>query len=303
MNQPKNILITGGSGLLGRQLTKALLALGHTVSHLSRSPGKNQMVKTFLWDVEKGTIDEHCIGGVDTIIHLAGTGIADKRWTDQRKKEIIESRTKSIALIYGLMKNMAHKVNTVISASGTGYYSNRGDELLTENSPPAHDFIGTCCIEWEKAVDEGGQLGLRILKFRTGVVLTTEGGALPQLAMPVKLGIGSPLGNGKQWVPWIHHQDVVDMYLFGLNNELLTGVFNMAAPVPVTNKELTKAVAKQLHRPFWAPNVPAFLIKLLFGELAGLVLSSTKTSAQKIEDVGFRFKYPEIGLALKEIYG
>jgi uncharacterized protein (TIGR01777 family) len=303
MNQSKNILITGGSGLLGRQLTKPLLALGHTVSHLSRSPGKNPMVKTFLWDVEKGAIDEHCIGGVDTIIHLAGAGIADKRWTDQRKKEIVESRTKSIGLIYGLMKNKAHKVNTVISASGISYYSNRGDELLTENSPPAHDFIGNCCIEWEKAVDEGQQFGLRTLKFRTGIVLTTEGGALPQLAMPVKLGIGSPLGNGRQWVPWIHHQDVVDMYLFGLNNELLTGAFNMAAPIPVTNKELTQAVAKQLHRPFWAPNVPAFLIKLLFGELASLVLGSTKASAQKIEDAGFKFKYPDIGPALKEIYG
>jgi uncharacterized protein (TIGR01777 family) len=303
MNKAKNILITGGSGLLGTQLTKALLALGHTVSHLSRSPGKDTTVKTFLWDVEKGTIDEHCINGVDTVIHLAGTGIADKRWTDQRKKEIVESRTKSIGLIYGLMKNKAHKVTTVISASGSGYYSNRGDELLTEDSPPARDFIGTCCIEWEKAVDEGEQFGLRVLKFRTGVVLTTGGGALPQLALPVKLGIGSPLGNGRQWVSWIHHQDVVDMYLFGLNNEQLTGAYNMAAPIPVTNKELTQAVAKQLHRPLWAPNVPAFLIKLLFGELASLVLGSTKTSAQKIEDAGFKFKYPDLDSALTEIYG
>jgi uncharacterized protein (TIGR01777 family) len=299
----KNILITGGSGLLGRQLTNALLGLGHTVSHLSRSPGKNPQIKTFLWDVEQGKIDKHCIDGVDTIIHLAGAGIADKRWTEERKKEIIESRTRSIGLIYGLMKSKPHKVNTVISASGIGYYSNRGDELLTENSPPAPDFIGTCCVEWEKAVDEGEQFGLRILKFRTGVVLTTGGGALPQIALPVKFGLGSPLGDGKQWVPWIHHQDAIDMYLFGLNNEQLTGVFNMAAPIPVTNKELTKAVAKQMRRPFWAPKVPGFLIKLLFGQLASLVLSSTKVSAQKIEHAGYKFKYPDVASALKEIYG
>jgi uncharacterized protein (TIGR01777 family) len=299
----KNILITGGSGLLGRQLTQALLNLGHTVSHLSRSPGKDPHVKTFLWDVNKGQIDEHCIDGVDAIIHLAGAGIADKRWTDKRKREILESRTKSIALIYALMDNKAHKVHSVISASGIGYYSNRGDELLTEDSPPAHDFIGTCCIEWEKAVDEGKRFDIRILKFRTGVVLTTQGGALPQLAMPVKLGVGSPLGNGRQWIPWIHYQDAINMYLFGLNDETLTGVYNMVAPLPVTSSEITKAVAKQLHRPLWAPNVPAFLIKLLFGEMASMVLGSTKVSAKKTEAAGFKFKYPDIASALKEIYG
>jgi uncharacterized protein (TIGR01777 family) len=288
---------------LGKQLTEELLSKGHTVSHLSRSKGKNPRVKTFLWDVDKGQIDEHCIDGVDTIIHLAGAGIADKRWTKERKREIVESRTRSIGLVYGLMKAKANRVHTVISASGVGYYSDRGDVILTEESEPAHDFIGTCCIDWENAVDEGKELGLRILKFRTGVVLTTDGGALPQLAMPIKFGIGSALGTGKQWIPWIHQRDVVDMYLLGLDNEKLTGVYIMAAPNPVTNADLTKAVAKQLKRPLWAPKVPAFLIKLLFGEMATLVLGSTRTSAQKILDVGFQFRYPDIAAALQEIYG
>lgn len=299
----KNILITGGTGLLGTQLTQELLAQGHTVSHLSRSKGKNPKIHTFIWDVDKEQIDEHCLDGVDTIIHLAGTGIADKRWTDQRKREIVETRTKSIGLIYGLMRNRANRVRSVISASGIGYYSNRGEELLTEESPPAHDFIGTCCIDWENAVDEGKELGIRILKFRTGVVLSKDGGALPQLALPVKLGIGSPLGNGKQWIPWIHPRDVMDMYLLGVNNENLTGVFNMAAPYPVTNEQLTQAVAKQLHRPLWAPKVPAFILKLLMGEMALLALGSTKTSAQKIMEAGFKFTYPDIAAALQEIYG
>ncbi|TSD67852.1 TIGR01777 family protein [Inquilinus sp. KBS0705] len=299
----KNILITGGSGVLGKQLTRELLSQGYTVSHLSRHAGKTPKVKTFLWDIDKGHIDAACIDGVDTIVHLAGAGIADKRWTEERKKLILDSRTKSIALLYDLIKNRANKVKTVVSASGIGYYSNRGDELLTEDSLPSHDFLGTCCILWEKAVDEGQALGLRVVKFRTGVVLTTDGGALPQLALPVKLGVGSPLGNGKQWISWIHHQDVVDMYLLGIANERLNGAYNMSAPQPVTNEQLTKAVAMQLHRPLWAPNVPAFVIKLLFGQLATLVLGSTKTSAQKIEHAGFKFKYPDIASALKEIYG
>lgn len=152
-------------------------------------------------------------------------------------------------------------------------------------------------------MDDGLDLGLRILKFRTGVVLTKDGGALPQLALPIKLGLGSPLGSGDQWISWIHIQDVVDMYLLAIENESLSGVYNMAAPNPVTNKQLTRAVAKQLHKPLWAPRVPAFVLKLLLGEMSMVVLGSTKVSSAKIEGVGFKFKYPEVDGALREIYG
>jgi len=303
MNKTKHILLTGGTGLLGRRLTGQLLAKGYQVSHLSRSAANDARVKTYLWDVNKEEIDEHCIDGVDSIIHLAGAGIAEKRWTDERKKLLIDSRTKSIGLIYGLIKANPNQVKSIISASATGYYSDRGDELLTEASAPAHDFLGTCCVEWEKAVDEGAALGLRVLKFRTGVVLDKDGGALRPIAFPIKMCIGSPIGSGKQWIPWIHHQDVVDLYCYGLENEQLSGVFNMAAPNPVTNKQLTQAVAKQLRRPLWLPHVPAFFLKMLLGEMSLVVLGSTKVSAQKIEDAGFNFKYPEIATALKEIYG
>jgi uncharacterized protein (TIGR01777 family) len=298
----KHVLLTGGTGLLGKKLTEELLNKGYAVSHLSRKPGNDPRVKTFLWDIHKGIIDEAAIDGIDTIIHLAGTGIADGRWTKERKKELIESRTKSIGLIYNLLKSKPNKVNAVISASATGYYSNRGNELMHEDSPPAHDFLGTCCIEWEKAVDAGEQLGLRVLKFRTGVVLDKDGGALPQLALPIKLGVGSPLGNGKAWVPWIHHKDVVDMYLYGLEHTELEGAYNMVAPTPITNKQLTQAVAKQLHRPLWLPNVPAFVLKLIFGEMSLVVLGSTKVSAQKIEEAGFKFKFVKIENALRNIY-
>lgn len=301
MNQ-KSILLTGGTGLIGKTLTEQLLAKGHQVSHLSRKPGNDPQVNTFLWDVHKGKIDERCIDGVDIVIHLAGAGIADSRWTDERKKEIIESRTRSIGLVYQLLRAKKHKVNTIISASAIGYYSDRGDELLTEDSPPNNDFMARCCVEWEAVVDEAGKLNLRVVKFRTGVVLN-KGGALKQMAQPVKLYVGSPMGSGKQWVPWIHWQDVVDMYLFAIENERFTGVYNMVAPNPVTNKQLVQAIAKQLHKPLWAPNVPAFLLKLLLGEMSTIVLGSTKVSSKKIEDAGFSFKYPDIISALKQIYG
>jgi len=255
-----------------------------------------------LWDVNKGEIDASCIDGVDTVVHLAGAPIAEGRWTEKRKKEIIDSRAKSIGLIYGLLGAGNHQVKSVVSASAIGYYSDRGDELQTEDSPPNTDFMGRCCIEWERAVDEGKKLGLRILKFRTGVVLNEEG-ALKLMAQPIKLYVGSPLGNGRQWVPWIHWQDVVDMYMLGIENEDISGVYNQAAPNPVTNAQLVKAIAKQLHKPLWAPKVPASLLKLLMGEMSTIVLGSTKVSAQKIEETGYRFKYPDITSALKQIYG
>ena len=299
----KNILITGASGSVGRRLTGVLLEKGYQVSALSRTPGQNPAVKTFMWDINRGIIDEHCIEGIDTIIHLAGAGIAEKRWTDARKKELIDSRTKSIGLIYDLLKTREHQVSSVISAAAIGYYSDRGDELMTEDSTPNTDFMAHCCIEWEDAVDEGLKLGLRIVKFRTGVVLDKDGGALPTLAKPIKLYIGSPIGNGRQWIPWIHWQDVVDMYVYSIENTAINGIYNMVAPNPATNAQLTQAVAKQLHKPLWAPNVPAFVLKLILGEMSTIVLGSTKVSAQKIEDAGFRFKFTEVSAALKEIYG
>jgi uncharacterized protein (TIGR01777 family) len=297
----KGILITGGSGLIGKALTEALLKKGYKVSHLSRNPGHDPRIETYIWNVEKNIVDGSCLDGISTVIHLAGTGIADKRWTDKRKKLLIESRTKSIRLVYELIKKIPNQVKTIISASAIGYYSDRGDELLYEESKPGDDFLANCCIEWEKAVDEGDALGLKITKLRTGVMLTKEGGALPQIALPVKLGLGATFGSGKQWIPWIHWQDVVNIYLFALENDL-PGTFNMVAPTPVTNKELTKAIAEQLKRPIWLPNVPGFMLKLIFGELSILILGSINVSAEKIIKEGFNFEYPDLKAALKEIY-
>lgn len=297
----KHILITGGTGLIGNPLTKLLLDKGYQVSHLSRKANSNPQVKTFLWDVKNGKIDAACISGIDIIIHLAGAGVADRRWTDERKKEIIDSRLQSVRLIYNLLKQHPHQVKKIISASATGFYSDRGDELMTEESFPAGDFLGKCCRDWEQTVDEGEALGLEILKFRTGVVLTDEGGALKQLALPIKFGFGAALGSGKQWIPWIHLQDAINMYLFGIENPLY-GVYNMVAPNPASNNKLTYVTAHQMHKPYWLPNVPAFLLKLAMGEMATVVLGSTKVSAEKIEKAGFIFKYPTIKEAIRNIY-
>ncbi len=298
----KKILITGGTGLVGTSLTKTLQEKGYQVAHLSRKKDKESKIETFIWDIDNQKIDEKALVHVDAIIHLSGAGIAEKRWTKERKQLIIDSRVKSTDLLYKTLLNHPNQVKTFITASATGYYSNRGDELLTEESPSKKDFLGTCCVLWEAAADPIESLNIRVVKLRTGVVLDKKGGALPQLAQPVKLGVGSPIGSGKQWVPWVHHQDVTDMYIFVLEKQLLKGVFNMVAPHPVTNETLTKQVAKALNKPFWAPNVPAFVLKIMLGEMAEVVLSSTKVSSEKIEKEGFKFKFPAIEKALADIY-
>ncbi len=297
------VLITGGTGLIGKPLTDALLSQGHQVAHLSRSSGKDPRVRTFLWDVKKGEIDPACINGVDTIVHLAGAGIAEKRWTNKRRKELIDSRTRSIGLLYDLLERTPdHEVKKVVSASGINIYGSHGDEWLTEQHPPEHDFLGDCCVQWEAAVNQGAAMGLSVTKLRTGVVLTTKGGALKPLSLPVKFGFGAPLGNGRQYVPWLHMDDAVDIYLKSIEGSIPEGVYNMLAPDPVTNEQLTKAIARQLKRPLWLPKVPAFMIRLVMGEMSKVVLSSVRASAQKLTDVGYRFKYNVIADALKDIY-
>ena len=299
----KKVLITGGSGTVGRNLSELLIQKGYEVTHLSRSQGKNPKIKTYLWNVESHQIDEHCIDGVDIIIHLAGAGIADARWTAKRKETIIKSRTESIKLIYDLLKKYPHQVKTVVSASASGFYSERGSEWMTENNTPNTDFLGHCSVLWEQSVDEGASLGLRVVKFRTGVILDKNSGALPKMAAPVKFCIGSPLGNGKQYISWIHIDDVVNMYLKGIEDENLSGAYNMSTPHPITNSALTKAIAKTLNKPLWLPHVPTFMLKLIFGEMSEVVLGSTRMDVKKILATGFQFKYPDINTALQEIYG
>lgn len=302
----KSILISGGTGFVGKELVNLLLNKGYNINLLTRheSEGlKNPNLREFKWDVYKGEIDEGCIKDVDAIIHLAGEEIAAKRWTEERKHQIVESRTKSIRMIYDLMRKTKNQVNHVISASAVGYYGDRGNELLTEISLPSKDFLAETCIAWEEAVDEGHKLGLRIVKLRSGIILAKNGGVLPQIDKPIRFSIGVIPGSGNQWVSWIHYLDALNVYTFALENEDLKGVFNMAAPGAVTLGELTRSIAGAMNKSPLFIHTPEFVLKIATGEMSIMVLESTKVSSEKLTNSGFTFKYPMINEALEEIYG
>ncbi|MDN3585151.1 TIGR01777 family oxidoreductase [Pedobacter aquatilis] len=297
----KKILITGASGLVGSALKKELLGKGYEVNTLSRTP-KNE-TNAYKWDVYKGEIDSHCLDGVDAIIHLAGEGVADKKWTEERKQQIIDSRVKSTALLYKtIATHKNHQIKTFISSSAVGYYGDCGDEILTEESPNGFGFLAKCCYLWEQSVDEGKKHSLRVVKIRTGIVLSKDGGALPQLALPVNFFAGAPIGTGKQWVPWLHIDDMVSIYVEALENIEMEGSYNACAPFPVTNKGLTKAIAKELNRPVWPINVPKKVLEIVMGERTEAIIMSNNTSAQKLLDIGYIFKFTQLQDALKNIY-
>lgn len=297
----KKILITGATGLVGTELKKQLLNQGYEVNTLSRKD--NSDPNNYLWDVYKGEIDANCLNGVNAIIHLAGEPVAEKKWTEERKQQIIDSRVKSTELLFKAIKlTPEHQVKSFISASAVGYYGDCGDEILIEESQNGYGFLAECCKLWEDAVDQGKKLSLRIVKLRTGIVLSTKGGALPQLDKPVRLFAGAALGTGKQWTPWLHIDDMVAMYIYALETFNMENSYNACAPFPVTNEGLTKAIAKHLHRPFWPIKVPRKGIELLMGERAEAVMMSNNTSAQKILDTGFKFKFTHLDDALKQLY-
>ncbi len=298
---PKNILITGGSGLVGTRLTQMLLQKGYQVSHLSRTGGDEGSVKVFQWDVEKGVVDPKAFENIHAIVHLAGAGIADRPWSEKRKKEILESRTHSTALLHKALKDAPNEVKVFISASAIGYYGYAGSEhVFSEEDEPASDFLANVVKEWEHAVDRISSRDIRVAKLRIGILLSEKGGALVELARPVRWFVGSPLGNGKQYVSWIHIDDVCAMFIHALENDL-SGVYNAVAGEPVTNKELTKAIAKTLGRPLWLPHVPEFILKMVLGEMADLVIKGSKVSSAKITRTGFQYRFADLSNALKDL--
>ena len=294
--------MTGATGMIGKKLVLALQQKGHTISILSRKPVVMENVKVFLWNVYQQQIDPDCLNGVDTIVHLAGENVAGEKWSTARKKKVIDSRVLSTKLLYQLIKEQKTEIQTFVSASAVGYYGDAGDEILTEESPAGTGFLAECCRQWEAAVDEGAALGLRIVKCRIGFVLARNEGALPALDKPIRFFVGAALGSGKQWVPWVHADDVVEAFLSAVENNQWTGPYNICAPFPLSNRSLTKAIAGQLHRPVWPVNVPEGVLKLILGEMSSVALISNNTSAQKILDTGFKFKFLQIENALTDIY-
>jgi uncharacterized protein len=298
----KRILITGASGLIGSRLTEILLHQGHEVAHLGRHQRQGR-VPSYVWDVAKGTMDPRALESVEAIVHLAGAGIADKRWTAARKKEIIDSRTQSIALLYDALNQKQYPVTCFVSASAVGYYGpGRDDQVFSEESPAGGDFLATVTKQWEAASNRIGALGIRGVKLRTGIVLSEKGGVLKSMAAPVKLGFGAPLGTGKQYLSWIHLDDLCAMYSKAINDPDMKGIYNATGTEPVTQRELTKAIAKTLNKPLWLPSVPAFALKLALGEMADLVLTGSKVSSEKIRKAGFAFQFNELEQALKNLF-
>lgn len=294
-----NILIAGGSGMIGQRLSKVLTKKNHVVSWLSRKKNDNQTsYKQFLWDISSKKIDKECLNGTDVIINLAGEGIADERWTENRKTMILNSRVESVSLLYNLLKDNSNSVKKFISSSAIGFYSDRGDELLNENSSPANDFLGECCQLWENEVMKIAELGISEVRIRTGVVLSNSGGALPKILAPAKLGFGAALGSGKQWMSWIHIDDICGIYIFVCENKEINGAYNAATDSPETNFNFTKKLCEIIRKPFWMPNVPAFALKLAFGEMSIVVLGSTKVSVAKIIQSGYKFQFPMLNTAL-----
>lgn len=297
----KNILITGASGLVGSRLTELLLQKVYQVSHLSRSKQEGP-IPTFQWNVSKQEMEKAAIEQADAIIHLAGAGIADKRWTAKRKKEILDSRVKSTQLLYETLRHGKHNVKTFVSASAIGIYGFAGSDIMfNENNDPADDFLAGVVKQWEEAVDKIEALGIRVVKIRIGILLSEQGGALKEMMQPIKWGVGSPLGSGHQYLSWIHIDDVCQIFIKAIEDEEMRGPYNAVSIKPTTNKELTTAIAKLLGKPLWLPNVPSFVLRIILGEMANLVIKGSQVSAAKIQKVGYRFLFTDLEVALKDL--
>jgi uncharacterized protein len=306
----ESILITGGTGIIGSHLQHFLVERGYSVIVLVRDNAKNKPSSSNItyakWNVEKGEIDKDAIASADFIIHLAGANVASKRWTNNRKKEIVESRTKSGELIIKSLKEIPNKIKAIISASAIGWYGADTTESkrngFKEDAPAANDFLGSTCKVWEASIQPVEKLYKRLCIFRFGIVLSEKGGALEEFKKPLKFGIAAILGNCKQIISWIHIHDVCRLLLFAIEHETVSGIYNAVALRPVSNKELTLTLAKQMRgKRFISAYLPSFILKIALGEMSVEVLKSTTVNDDKIKNASFSFLYPSIEAALENL--
>ena len=301
------ILIGGGSGLIGQRLSAMLIEKGYDVIILSRKikTSTNPQLSYALWNTDTNTIDINAVAKSDYIINLAGEGVADKRWTNKRKKAIVDSRVKSCELIVQTLRNNANKVKAVFNASGISWYGDDDENkngAFTEDAPVTTDFLGETCKLWEESIEPIITLGKRLVKIRTGIVLSRMGGALPEFIKPARFGIAAILGSGKQMQSWIHIDDMCRLYIHALENEIVQGVYNAVAPKPVDIKTLVNTVAKKIKGSFYLPvYIPSFVLKIILGELSTEILKSITVSSQKIRDTGFQFVFPSIEAAVNDL--
>jgi uncharacterized protein (TIGR01777 family) len=282
---------------VGKQLTSLLESKGYAVAWLSRKP---QQRTYFLWDVDKQELDPQALEWADAVVHLAGEGVAEKRWTAARKQAILRSRTESTALLHTAIEQATQKPSTFISASAVGFYGfDTGAALVDESSPSGKDFLAEVVLAWEKEVKKIESLPLRCVILRIGIVLDAEGGALAEMLKPP---MAAPLGSGAQWMSWIHVEDLVRLFVFALEKTTLQGIYNAVGPHPATNQQLTKEAAVAKGKPYVGIGVPGFALKLVLGEMAAMVLGGNRVSSQKIQKAGFEFEFPELKQALKAIF-
>ncbi|KAA3625299.1 MAG: TIGR01777 family protein [Flavobacterium sp.] len=297
------VLITGATGLIGSRLAKACQANGYIVNYLTTSKEKVESdngLQGYYWNPKKGELDDEALSDVSVIFHLAGASIS-KRWTKSYRKTIIDSRIQTANLLFRALQKKTHTVEHFISASGVGIYPASYTNLYTEESDEVNSaFLGEVVRSWEQAANQFESLGLAVTKVRTGLVLAADGGALPEIARPIKMSVGAPLGSGRQWQSWIHIEDMIRLYLFILE-ENLEGIFNAVAPNPVTNARLTKSIAKVLQKPLWLPNIPSFVLRLILGDMSRLILEGQLVSSEKIEKHGFSFHYTQLENALQDL--
>ena len=306
------ILIAGGTGLVGTELSEFLLSKGHSVIVLSRNKqkslasSKNKAIRYANWDLEKKWIDADALATADYIVHLAGAGVADKRWSASRKKEILDSRVNTGLLIANALANNPNKVKAVIAASAIGWYgpdpSIPNENPFTEEAPSHNSYLGNTCYEWENSLATINSLGIRRVTLRIGIVLSKKGGALKEFIKPLQFGLATIMGTGNQVVSWIHIKDLVSLIDFSINNDTVSGVYNAVAPNPVSNKNLVKALAKAKGSFYFLAKVPEFVLKLMLGEMSIEVLKSATVSASKTLRTGFKFQYPNIEKAMQSFF-
>jgi uncharacterized protein len=296
---PVDICLTGSHGLIGTALIPRLRADGHRVLRLVR--GDTEGADDVRWDPDAGTIDAAGLEGVDAVVHLAGAGIGDKKWTPQRKQLVLESRTRGTGLLARTLAGLDRKPSVLVSASAIGYYGNRGDDILTEDEPPGRDFGAQVCVAWEDETKAAADAGIRVVRTRTGLVLAKQGGLLQRLLLPFKLAIGGRLGSGKQYMSWIALDDDLAAIVHVLNDESISGPVNLTAPNPVRNSEFTESLGRAVHRPTILPT-PMFGLKIVYGdELVETLLGSQRVSSAKLQATGFEFAHPELDEALDAI--
>lgn len=302
MTPGKTILITGGTGLVGKHLQHQLLVKGYNIKVLSSNESACDGITIFYWNITSGYIDIRAIENVNYIVHLAGANIAQKRWTAAQKQNILDSRIKSMQLLYSAIDKSTHQLSAVISSSGAGYYgAYTNEKIYHESDTAAEDFLGSICLQWENSVAQFSELKIRTVALRAGVVLAKGGGALEKLKMVAKFGLSAAFGTGKQYFPWIHIHDLCAIYIKAIEDNNMRGAYNAVAPQHINNKYFTSTLAKCLRKPYFLPNVPAFVLKIMLGEMAVMLLEGSRVSCEKIQDAGFVFKFKDCEEAIRDL--